>query len=168
MVNLCVQVWGLCCTWKAWSWRTGTVSLLQQRDIRRENQFPDWKTWLGRYNYESTLIGIIVMVALFLCWRSESKETGWAVWTWIEKTKLAQEALKVHWWSLFKSFSKHMHLSNFFSISLLLYAFIVIYSLILIQEISGQLNQRQLDLVICLWRHFTSYPRGFISSCVSD
>ncbi len=30
-------------------------------------------------------------------------------------------------------------------------------------SISGQLNRRQLDLVMCLWRHFTSYPRGFMS-----
>lgn len=51
MVNMCVQVWRPCCTWKAWSWRTGTVNLLQQRDIRRENQFPGWKIWSERYHY---------------------------------------------------------------------------------------------------------------------
>lgn len=50
MLNLCVQVWRPCCTWRAWSWRTGTVNPLQQRDIRRENQCPDWKTWSARYH----------------------------------------------------------------------------------------------------------------------
>jgi len=31
-------------------------------------------------------------------------------------------------------------------------------------ELKGVLNQKQLDLVICLGRRFTSHPRGFISS----
>lgn len=50
-VYICVQVWRPCCTWRAWSWRTGTASLLRQRDIRRGNQFPDWWSWWERYHH---------------------------------------------------------------------------------------------------------------------
>lgn len=60
VVNVCVQVWKPCCTWRAWSSRAGTVNLLQQRGIRRENQFPDWKTWSERYHYLLPLLRLVL------------------------------------------------------------------------------------------------------------